>query len=129
MLIPEIVSLLTEEDRKYFKESREKRFGTPIDSLSEPEKQRGFFARLKEGLVPLRAVLSEQSFVCGSTPGFSDYIVFGNLQWARVSSKLNFFENHDPIKKYQNRIEKELGIIHDISHQVNEHFMVTHALV
>ena len=34
-------------------------------------------------LEPLRATLKKQPFIGGETPLFSDYIVFGPLQWAR----------------------------------------------
>ncbi|MGH8679535.1 MAG: glutathione S-transferase C-terminal domain-containing protein, partial [Burkholderiales bacterium] len=60
--------------------------------------------KFREALEPLRAMLAEQNFVCGSQPGFADYIVFGALQWARCGSSFPLLEAGDPVREYRDRV-------------------------
>ena len=74
---------LDEGDKAYFRESREARLGKPLEVFaadSDAEKAT-FGAKLE----PLRHMLKFQPFIGGQTPLFADYIVFGALQWLRVS--------------------------------------------
>ena len=86
---------LDEGDKTYFRESREARFGKPLEAVaadSEAEKT-AFGAKLE----PLRHMLKFQPFIGGETPLFADYIVFGALQWLRVSSGLTMLAADDPV--------------------------------
>ncbi|MGO6852211.1 glutathione S-transferase family protein [Rhizobium beringeri] len=86
---------LDEEDKAYFRESREARLGQPLEVVaagSEAEKA-AFGAKLE----PLRHMLKFQPFIGGQTPLFADYIVFGALQWLRVSAGLAMLAAADPV--------------------------------
>ncbi|MGH8679458.1 MAG: glutathione S-transferase family protein, partial [Burkholderiales bacterium] len=75
MVLRDVWAGLHEKDKDYFRESREKRFGMSLeDFVKDREHTR---VKFREALEPLRAMLAEQNFVCGSQPGFADYIVFG----------------------------------------------------
>ena len=43
-------------------------------------------ALLPERLMPMRHMLAFQPFIGGETPLFADYILFGALQWLRLTS-------------------------------------------
>ena len=48
-------------------------------------------------------MLSFQPFLGGDTPLFSDYIVFGGLQWARVASGVTLLAEDDPVNAWFER--------------------------
>ncbi|PDS36310.1 beta-aryl ether-cleaving protein [Rhizobium anhuiense] len=86
---------LDEGDKAYFRESREVRLGKPLEVVAadgEAEKA-SFGAKLE----PLRHMLKFQPFIGGQTPLFADYIVFGALQWLRVSAGLAMLATADPV--------------------------------
>ena len=45
----------------------------------------------------MRSMLTYQPFLGGQSPLFADYIVFGALQWARVTTPFRLLENDDSI--------------------------------
>ncbi|NKQ73144.1 beta-aryl ether-cleaving protein [Rhizobium sp. UPM1132] len=92
---------LDEGDKAYFRESRETRLGKPLEGVaadSEVEKA-AFGAKLE----PLRHMLKFQPFIGGQTPLFADYIVFGALQWLRVSAGLAMLAADDPVMAWFER--------------------------
>ncbi len=102
MMLRDVWAGLHEKDRTYFRESREKRFGMPLEEfVRNREDTRVAF---RQALEPMRSMLGEQGFVCGSRPGFADYIVFGALQWARCGSNFPLLEPDDPVHGYRDRL-------------------------
>ncbi|MBY5803520.1 glutathione S-transferase family protein [Rhizobium ruizarguesonis] len=92
---------LDEGDKAYFRESRETRLGKALEMVaadSEVEKA-AFGAKLE----PLRHMLKFQPFIGGQTPLFADYIVFGALQWLRVSAGLAMLAADDPVMAWFER--------------------------
>lgn len=102
MILPEIWSALHEMDKPYFRESREKRFGMKLEMVSSDRES--LRVRFRETLEPLRAMLGEQDFICGSQPGFADYIVLGALQWARCGSSFPLLDANDSVREYRDRM-------------------------
>ncbi len=102
LIVSDILPLLGETARIYFSESREKRFGMPLDQVTA-----GREARLPEFrglLAPLRRTLGQQAFLGGALPDYADYIVFGSFMWARVVSPLRLLEADDPIEAWRGRM-------------------------
>lgn len=93
---------LAEQDRGYFRESRERRFGKTLEEVAgrQPEK----VAALRAALDPMRPVLAAQPFVCGEAPAYADYILFGAFQWARVMSPAALLEKDDPLHAWRERM-------------------------
>jgi glutathione S-transferase len=86
---------LHESDKAYFRESREARLGATLEEIaanSEVEK-----AAFSSKLEPMRHMLKFQPFIGGQAPLFADYIVFGALQWLRVSAGLAMLPADDPV--------------------------------
>lgn len=102
ILMLDIFAAIHEKDKPYFRESREKRFGMTLEQWSaEPEK---YAEQLRSALEPVRLTVSEQAFVCGATPAFADYIVFGALQWARCVSPRALLARDDPVYAWRQRL-------------------------
>ncbi len=101
MLIKDIHDLLTPDDQIYFRQSREKRFGKTLEQIQEgrEERREDFRARL----TPVRLLLASQPFLGGTGPRYADYILFGTLQWANISSTFTLLEKTDPINEWFER--------------------------
>ena len=91
-----------EGDREYFRQSREARFGTTIESFRK-ERDR-WFAEFRAVLAPLRATLSAQPFLGGDSQNYADYIVFGAFQFARCISPFPLLAADDPISLWRARL-------------------------
>lgn len=84
MAIMQIHDMLDETDRVYFRQSRLERIGKPIEDVAgEGDAERAAFASRLE---PIRRTLHFQPFLGGDGPLFADYILFGALQWMRVTA-------------------------------------------
>lgn len=93
---------LKASDQGYFRESRETRFGKPLEEIvADRERTRETF---RAALEPFRATLSDQPFVCGKAAAFGDYIVFGMFQWARCVSSFELLEESDPLWGWRDRM-------------------------
>lgn len=89
-------------DQPYFRGSREKRLGgAKLESVRD--NQAATLQGLRTGLAPLRSVLEQQPFLGGETPAYTDYIVFGAFQWARVISPVAMLESRDVVLRWLDR--------------------------
>ena len=102
MLVLDIHNNLRHEDQSYFRESREKMLGRTLEEVVANRQDR--LPRLQKLLTPLRSTLSKQEYLSGKTPGFSDYIVFGALQWARCISDFSLLNADDIIYRWRDKI-------------------------
>lgn len=102
MVVADIPSLLAPADRAYFRESREERFGMPLERVSADRDDR--VAAFRRELHPLRATLAAQPWLGGDAPAYADYIVFGAFQWARVASAFELLEGDDPVADWRERM-------------------------
>lgn len=102
MGVGDFLSVLHEKDKPYFRQTREKRFGMPIEQYMQTRDQArdGF----RDALEPLRAMLAEQRYVAGNNPGYADYIVFGALQWMRCGSPYASLRQDDAVFGYRERL-------------------------
>ncbi len=74
---------LRPEDQDYFRTTREKRMGASLEALREnPEAQ---LTKIKRSLAPFEPILQSQDFLGGAQPIYADYLMFGNLQFARCT--------------------------------------------
>jgi glutathione S-transferase len=97
-ILLDIYAMLGEPDQGYFRESREARFGMPLEQAAEVGARR--FDLLRDRLDPMRMMLKRQPFIGGGSPLFCDYILFGALQWARVTSPAQLLEADDPVAQW-----------------------------
>ncbi|MEI2297449.1 glutathione S-transferase family protein [Ensifer sp. MJa1] len=95
IIIRDIHERLEPVDQAYFRQSREKRFGTSLEAVAESGA--AALESLSEKLEPLRHMLKSQAFLGGMSPLFTDYIVFGAFQWARIVSPQRLLQSGDPV--------------------------------
>ena len=89
-------------DQAYFRQDREKRFGTTLEEFVGDRNARlpGFRASLD----PLRRTADRQPFVSGKAPAYADYVVFGAFQWARAISEFEVLAADDPVRAWRGRM-------------------------
>lgn len=102
LIIADIWSCLAEQDRDYFRTSREERFGAKLESIQSARDSD--VALFRRSLIPLRTTLASQPFLGGSTASYADYIVFSGFQWARATSDFELLEASDAVAAWRERI-------------------------
>lgn len=100
VMVP-LQDVIAEENRAYFRETREKVFGMTLEQLGELAPSAKEFSAM---LSPLRSVLAKQPFLGGDAPDYGDYLVFGPFQWARCSSPDELLQADDPVALWRGRI-------------------------
>jgi len=98
----DIHAMQDEPNRAYFRENREtKRYGKSLEAVAVGWEDR--LPAFRASLEPLRSMLGYQPFIGGQGPLFADYIVFGALQWVRVTSAYQFVAADDPVAAWFER--------------------------
>jgi glutathione S-transferase len=102
ILLIDIYAHLHEKDRVYFRDSREKRFGMPLEQVSADRNTRvvGF----RQSLEPARTILATQPFLAGDRPLYADYILFACFMWPRSISSFRLLTSDDPIFSWRERM-------------------------
>ncbi|MBB3190483.1 glutathione S-transferase N-terminal domain-containing protein [Halomonas cerina] len=100
-IIMDLFNAVHPDDRDYFRETREKRFGRTLEEFHSPAKG---LAQLDAALDPLRGSLSEDDYLDGDAPAAADYLVFGNFMWARCVSSADLVSNADPVYAWLERM-------------------------
>lgn len=91
----DVMKILHEDDRAYFRETREKRFGVTLEAFTAD--RAGNLKRLRQALLPLQRTLRQQPFLSGEKPAYADYCVFGIFMWARCCSDAVLLEKDDVV--------------------------------
>ncbi len=102
LVMTDIFAHIDENDRRYFRESREKRFGMSLEAISADRDTK--LKAFRNSLEPVRAVLTTQPYLAGDTPAYADYIVFGSFQWARCISPIALLVKDDPVAAWRERL-------------------------
>ncbi len=99
--------LLDEKDQAYFRETREARFGKPLEDICGDPAER--IEALRKAFTPVRSMLSQQSYLGGDAPLFSDHMAFAPLQWLRCVTTHTLFEDSDLVQAWLERMLKAYG--------------------
>lgn len=102
MIVADIHAIVAEQDRAYFRSSREARFGSALEQVQgdRQEKVVAFRARL----APLRVLLKQQSWLGGEGPSYADFCAVSGLQWAAMASEFALLEADDPVQEWRRRV-------------------------
>ncbi|UYG07037.1 glutathione S-transferase family protein [Halomonas sp. M4R1S46] len=100
-IIMDLFNAVHPDDRAYFRESRETRFGRTLEEFHSPAKG---LAQLDAALAPLRGRFEEADFLDGEAPAGADYLVFGFFMWARCVSSADLVSNADPVHAWVERM-------------------------
>jgi glutathione S-transferase len=103
LIVRDLLDVVDPQDRTYFRESREARFGMSLEAVQQGRETRvaDFRASL---LLPVRLVLGRQKWLGGDTPSYADHIIFGTLQWPRCVSRFELVAADDPIAAWRERM-------------------------
>jgi len=99
---------LHEKDKAYFRDTRERAWGMRIEDFAP--KRAEAVAALEAALAPLRTTLGLQNFIAGAAPSYADHIVFGALQWARLTSVQPLFAADDLILDWMHAVLSAYGL-------------------
>ncbi len=102
MIIADIPKNLAEVDATYFRQSREARFGKPLEEIMANRDTQ--VTAFRKSLDVMRLTLKTQPYLGGTAPNYADYIVFGGFQWARVVSPFKLLESDDPVYAWRERL-------------------------
>lgn len=105
-IIMDLFNAVHPDDRAYFRETREKRFGRTLEEFHSPAKG---LAQLDAALEPLRGRLEDTDFLDGEAPAGADYLVFGSFMWARCVSSADLVSNADPVHAWLERMLDQHG--------------------
>lgn len=104
---PGVYEWLREEEKPYFRRTREERFGTTLEALAQ--ERAGRLPAFRQAIEPLRLTLSAQPFLGGAAPLYADHIAFGAFQWLRCVSDFEVLEGHDPVAAWRERMLDAYG--------------------
>ncbi len=107
LVVLDILAHLDPADRAYFRASREKRFGMPLEQVAADRDQR--VDGLRRSLEPMRTMLLAQPYFGGAGPNYADYIVFGCFQWPRCISAFRLLAADDPVREWRERLLDAFG--------------------
>lgn len=103
LIVRDVLDVLDAKDRAYYRKSREERFGMKLEQVQADREQR--LPEFRALLQPVRATLAVQEWMGGDDgPSYADYIVFGNLQWARCVSRFELLAADDPVTAWRGRM-------------------------
>jgi glutathione S-transferase len=100
----DIWNRMFDSERDYFRKTREARLGMTLEAARELHQPR--IPDLRRALEPLRTTLKSRNFLCGESPAYADYIVFGAMKWTRLFSEALEFDDRDPIEAWFLAINK-----------------------
>ena len=107
LIVADIPKNLDEADAAYFRQSREARFGKPLEEVMASRDTS--VTAFRKSLDVMRLTLKSQPFLGGSAPNYADYIVFGGFQWARVTSPFKLLASDDPVYAWREKLLDAFG--------------------
>jgi glutathione S-transferase len=93
LILLDLHNSLEPSDQAYFRASREKQFHKTLEDLQAGREER--VDAFRKSLQPLRLAVGSHGFVGGDKPCYADYLAFGGLQWARLSSTFQLLAKDD----------------------------------
>ena len=107
LIVRDIFDVIDADDRDYFRQSREARFGVTLEATQAGRETR--VAAFRKSLLPVRLVLRAQPWLGGAAPSYADCIVAGTLMWPRCSSRFAVLAEDDPVAAWFERMLDQYG--------------------
>ena len=107
LVMPDFLECLHENDRAYFRRTREEALGIRLDEI--PKEWPRWQAAFDAALTPVRRLLAEQPFLSGEAPAYADYILFGTVQWFRLGIPRDLLSPDDPLVPWCQRMAGLFG--------------------
>ncbi|OHV76288.1 glutathione S-transferase family protein [Rhizobium sp. LCM 4573] len=99
--VADIHDMLDDDDRAYFRKTREAALGRTLEEIRSGRE--ASIAAFAPKLDPVRQTLRYQGFLGGDGPLFADYILFGALQWMRITTGGEILAESDPVGQWFER--------------------------
>jgi len=98
----DVLDCVNETDAVHLRGQIERALKKSLEELAiERDKALPVFRRK---LAPVRKTLEQKSFLGGQTPVYADYVLFGLLQWSRVTSRTQALEPDDAVAAWFGRV-------------------------
>jgi len=101
MLMARVHSAAHEDDKEYFRTSREKRLGKTLEELSSMP---GQGEKTEAALEILAAPLVRNKYLGGDFPNLADYTVFGVFMWQRTVCSETLYEAPQAVDAWTERM-------------------------
>ena len=102
LIVSDLLDVVAEKDRDYFRSSRESRFGKTLEEVQAGRE--GRVTAFRASLTPLRVALQGRPWLGGATPSYADHIVAGTLMWPRCTSAFPVVDPEGPIAEWFGRV-------------------------
>jgi glutathione S-transferase len=103
-----IYNLISEEDKIYFRQTREARIGMTLEEYTDDPEQK--IANLGEALDKIREVLAVQKFLGGVKLSYADICLLATLMWLACVSDIEFLNKNDIVYDWYVRMLKEFPV-------------------
>lgn len=90
-----------DDDKEYFRASREERFGMSLEEFAAAPGAKG---DLEKALQTLAAPLARRKFLGGEKPNLSDYILFSPFMWQRSTTTETLYEAPQAVDAWKERM-------------------------
>ena len=102
LIAADFIYCLAEEDRAYYRRSREAQFGCTLEAYcADRERWLGEFAAT---IAPLEHTLSEQAYVAGAEPAYADYVLFSMFQYARLGCPHELLSAGSSVRRWRDAL-------------------------
>lgn len=102
ILIMDLYNAIAEQDKEYFRRTREDRIGTSLETFAAtPEKH---IQGLQTELEYVRELLATQNYLGGDKPDYSDICLLGTFLWIATSGTTDFLAKDDVVYAWYQRV-------------------------
>ena len=102
LAMKDIHDILDDVDQAYFRKSREAMIKMSLEDLHNARDAK--VEVLNKTLLPLKLMLKGQPYIGGDNPLFADYVVFGALQWMRMTCTISVLPNEGDVADWFDRL-------------------------
>jgi glutathione S-transferase len=97
-----VIKFVKPAAQAYFRETREQRLGTTLETAAATALQT--VPSIRTAMAPLRKVVETAAFIGGEEPSYADYAAFGAFQWCRILGLNDIVEQDDPVAGWRERM-------------------------
>lgn len=102
ILILDLFNILADEDKDYFRKTREERIGNTLEAFAaKPEKH---IQGLNDELTTVRELLKTQTYLGGEQPDYRDICLLSTFLWIANSSNKVFLKQDDVVHEWYQRV-------------------------
>lgn len=102
LAVMSVFEIIADKDKAYFRESREHMLKARLEDLSTDPVAEA--AALNKALGPAADALQQSNYLAGSSPDYSDYILFGTLMWPYMVCRNNPIDMTGSVGDWLNRM-------------------------